>query len=464
MKVLRTLSASAFVLLLFNNLAFGQQWQGPDTTSGAISRSGRVGIGTSPKKSLHISSLLPGSASPRPGTVLRNSTHHLPAINVPSVSYDWDLRSYRNTFTLDYYQNSEFKRSPLSIIGSGNIGIGTTGPTEKLDVTGRIKANDLTMGPWPANPNRYVFFGTNTLDQAAAENYALLQGSAGNEEGRTFLNSSVDIRFRINNSDRMILATNGNVGIGTMGPGVKLDVNDGSLQDGGIRVTTGAADAGLQLSNTGGSNYFIYTTGPGSVNGVGNLAFGRVGLPADIVLSSDGRVGIGGAPTVVNYNAGPPLRPMLDVQGDLRIAHVPVWDGPDGHDLTWGAGSANGVNFNPDKLIVSREGSSRRYKRDIQAFDEDFSKILAVNARQYKMREGYGPPSASNYGYIAEELHDAGLNNLVIYDKKGRPDGIKYKKIVIYVNEVVKAQQKVIEELQAEVAALKRLVAKRSDR
>src|SRR5262249_6845838 len=57
-----------------------------------------------------------------------------------------------------------------------------------------------------------VFFGANTLNQAALGNYALLQGAAA-EPGRTFLNSPVDIRFRIGNADRMVLANNGNVGM-----------------------------------------------------------------------------------------------------------------------------------------------------------------------------------------------------------------------------------------------------------
>ncbi len=267
--------------------------------------------------------------------------------------------------------------------------------------------------------------------------------------------------FAAGTGNIMSLNPSGNVGIGTLSPKLRLDVAAGKTQDGGVRVTTSAADAGLQLKNTGsgGKNYFIYTTGLGSVNGAGNLAFGKVGKWADVVISSDGRVGIGGAPTVVNYNAGPPLKPKLDVQGDLRVAHVPVWDGPNAHDLTWGAGFANGVAFSPDKKIISREGSSRRYKRDIEAFDEDFSKILAVKPMRYKMRNGYGPPRAMNFGYIAEDLHDAGLRNLVIYDNEGRPDGIKYKKMVVYVNEVVKRQQKTIEQLNEDLTVLKELVA-----
>jgi len=106
----------------------------------------------------------------------------------------------------------------------GNVGISSTTPKERLDVNGRTKSGKLTIGPWPANQSHYVFFGTNSLDQAKAGNYALLQDASGADAGRTFLNSPVDIRLRIGNSDKMVVAKNGFVGIGTASPGARLHV------------------------------------------------------------------------------------------------------------------------------------------------------------------------------------------------------------------------------------------------
>lgn len=147
---------------------------------------------------------------------------------------------------------------PLTIDGS--VGIGTSAPVEPLEVKGRIRAGQLSIGPWPADPN-YVCFGTNTLDQAAAGNYALLQGSAGSDQGMTFLNSPRSIQFRIGNMDRMQLdgqgnlrvfgtLTSGKVGIGTDSPQAALDVN-GAIRAGNSdiyftqtdHVHTGAGNA-----------------------------------------------------------------------------------------------------------------------------------------------------------------------------------------------------------------------------
>jgi hypothetical protein len=110
----------------------------------------------------------------------------------------------------------------------GNVGIGTTSPQEKLDVNGLIKAGSLSIGPWPHDRN-YLFFGVNTLNQTQQGNYALLQGS-GAEPGRTFLNSPVDIRFRINDADQLVLNLLGLFGAATGPENARLRIAVGRTQ------------------------------------------------------------------------------------------------------------------------------------------------------------------------------------------------------------------------------------------
>jgi hypothetical protein len=75
-----------------------------------------------------------------------------------------------------------------------------------------------------------------------------------------------------------------------------------------------------------------------------------------------------------------------------------------------------------------------------------------------------------DFGYIADEVDAAGLRNLIMYDEEGKPDGIKFARLPVYIIEVLKqqqsslkslqetlsAQQKTIETLKADLAAIKR--------
>jgi hypothetical protein len=135
---------------------------------------------------------------------------------------------------------------------TGRVGIGTVTPSEQLEVSGRIKAGPLAIGPWPVSPGQYVMFGAATLDQTQQGNYALLQSVGGGDVGTTYLNSPVNVRFRIGNADRMVLMQNGNVGIGTTAPGEPLDVNG--------RIKAGALAVGPWPANPGQYVFFGATT------------------------------------------------------------------------------------------------------------------------------------------------------------------------------------------------------------
>jgi len=131
-----------------------------------------------------------------------------------------------------------------------------------------------------------------------------------------------------------------------------------------------------------------------------------------------------------------------EMTGNIGIKSVPIWDVDNDNDLTW------------DGNIISREGSSRRYKQNIQPLQEDFHNVLELEAKQFQMKEGYGEPGKWLFGYIAEDLEESGLSKLVIFDREGRPDGIKYKKFAIYLNEVIKVHEREIKDLQEQNAML----------
>ena len=96
---------------------------------------------------------------------------------------------------------------------------------------------------------------------------------------------------------------------------------------------------------------------------------------------------------------------------------------------------------------ILRSSSSKRFKTNIKNFNDDWKKILLLQPKEFD----YKDTKQHSIGYIAEELHELGLNNLVEYDNEGKPLSIHYELITLYLLEIVKQQQKIIEELQAKI-------------
>ena len=246
-----------------------------------INTSGNVGIGTNaPTRNLHIRSAEPGIRMESSGNIQIRA---------------WDIKrgvgQYADLYFIESFTGgiivdpADIPDTCLTLTRDRRVGIGTANPAEALDVNGRVKSGALSMGPWPANASNFVFWGTNALNQSSSENYALLQGTTGSNLGRTYLNSPLDIRFRIKNSDKMVLDANGNVGIGIASPAQELHVfKSGTNAD--IRLQTDLA-----------TNYLDVFCGNNRAGLFGydkaSLEFATDGKLRMFISGTDGRIGIG---------------------------------------------------------------------------------------------------------------------------------------------------------------------------
>jgi hypothetical protein len=161
------------------------------------------------------------------------------------------------------------------IDSSGNVGIGTTTPSEKLHVAGNIisassaSAGKLQFGTDTTAISLYRDNGSDlVLHQGFASGNALYLGSLG----------SVFVNLDTNNNDtnKIFAVTtnalkggtelfrvqeNGNVGIGTTTPGYKLDTSTNTVNFGNVRTTGGIAGFYLQDRTSTGDGWQWYSTG-----------------------------------------------------------------------------------------------------------------------------------------------------------------------------------------------------------
>jgi len=177
-----------------------------------IDSSGQVGIGTtSPSSQLHINNSAAAT------------------IRLQSSSNTCFVEG--NNSYLDLHGGSQAIRmvagsaEALRIDSSGNVGIGTSSPATKLNVSGSNEVFRIT------GTNSY---GAVTDGTVTAYLGAVTGGDAGAFAGT---NSNHYYALRTNNTERLRIDSSGNVGIGTASPATKLSVV--ASANSGINVTNG---------------------------------------------------------------------------------------------------------------------------------------------------------------------------------------------------------------------------------
>jgi len=174
-----------------------------------ITNSGNVGIGTmSPATNLDTAGTIRSTAL---GTVPASGT----GIEMYYTSGVGHILAYNRSGSANQQLNFGLDGSGIVISSTGNVGIGTTNPKQKLDVRGAIKFGNDSAGPEA---------GTIGADN----NWGMLLRPYGGGAIAAFLivNSS--------NSAKVVMLENGNVGIGTTSPtaGVEFDVEGNAECDG----------------------------------------------------------------------------------------------------------------------------------------------------------------------------------------------------------------------------------------
>lgn len=315
-------------------------------------------------------------------------------------------RDQHNIFTMNVQVNGhlrvgEIGNFPISSKGYGPALIFSGGP----DLS-NAWSNDNSDPLWMARYNEAenqtelrVVIGDDLGSSSDKFVVGTVQGSADFNQGGTWTPLvTVDAR--------------GYIGSGTA-PSYPLHVkNNGTFY---VAALESAHNTGtwLRLLNTsaGGREWSLISSGLGNAEGPGKLLIHNNASGRVVEARTDG----------------------LAVFGGLWVSSLPF-------------GDYRNVQWNDATGRIGYDNSSRRFKENITPLQDDFSLLLKVQPMTYTRP---GDSNRWEIGYIAEDFHDLGLTRLVDYDREGRPDGINYEKICLYLNENAKQQARELAALKA---------------
>jgi hypothetical protein len=325
---------------------------------------------------------------------------------------------------------------------SGNLGIGTTSPTGKLEVTGgqlRVTASSASS-MFLVNPSTTYADG---VDIQATYNGA---GSFG------------PLKFTTSSTERMRIDSSGNLGVGTSSPNTRVQATVGSSGSGVVNA--------LRLQNVGttaGDGAKIVFTAGTSTSGAGISSTGVALNSADLRFETGGsneRMRIASDGPVLINRTSPANSERLGVTGNVGSQCMSMTS-----PTTAAYDMCNIINGNGQVGLIQTNGSGTSYitssdyrlKENVAPMTGALAKVALLKPCTYTWKID----GSDGQGFIAHELQavvpDAvsGEKDAVDADGNIRPQGVDTSFLVATLTAAIQELKAVVDTQAAEIAALK---------
>ena len=231
--------AIAFALLV-PQASFAQQWV--DGTGGAIYyNGGRVGIGiAAPANQLHL--LVPDGALNVPFKMETTGADSIAGISIKNDARNWHLRVDGTDGDKLKIFDSNASAYRFTITTTGDVGIGTTTPTTKLDVVGNMNVTgDLNVTGNVAAKYQDVAEWVPSNEPLAPGTVVVLNRERDNEVVRSAKSYDIAVAGVVSAKPGLILgeASASSVQVATTGRvKVRVDASRGAIRIGDLLVTS----------------------------------------------------------------------------------------------------------------------------------------------------------------------------------------------------------------------------------
>ena len=308
----------------------------------------------------------------------------------------------------NFYANDSYQEQDLCIALNGK----TTGNT---NVDGWVKQCEPSFKPWTYNATSADVYATNPAWQVGVGN--IDPGYPLDISGRS------RVRGTAAGGGGFWLTNPAGTVTSFMGRGTAAEPFTGIYSGAWNFMVYDAGDVGI-------TNSMTWNNGKSSLNADqgGSIELGN-GITAGAVPYIDFHYGTGAAQ---DYN----MRIINEANGALAVYGGTLKVG----NLA-GVGSRNVVA--DASGILSAPVSSRRYKKDIVDLTADPGNALKLRPVRFKWKKD----DSADIGLIAEDV-DQIIKDLVIYNADGKPEGVKYEKVPLYLLITIRDQQKQIEALK----------------